>query len=72
MQYILKKKAIRSPTEIICLASSLLIYWAGLQKEEGTKQALEAGAEAMKGAALHFHPTQDAGAVDNGAFLLQQ
>jgi hypothetical protein len=40
MQYILKKKAIRSPTEIICLASSLLVYWAGLQKDEGTKQAL--------------------------------
>jgi hypothetical protein len=50
----------------------LLIYWAGLQKDEGTKQALEAGAEAMKEAALHFHPTQDAGAVDNGVFLLQQ
>jgi hypothetical protein len=66
------KKPIRSPTEIICLASSFLVYWAGLQKDEGAKQALEAGAEAMKEAALHFHPTQDAGAVDNGAILLQQ
>jgi hypothetical protein len=67
-----EKKAIRSPTEIICLASSLMIYyWAGLQKDEGTKQALEAGAEAMKEAALHFHPNQDAGAVDNGVLLLQ-
>jgi hypothetical protein len=71
MQYILKKSN-QSPTEIICLVSSLLIYWAGLQKDEGTKQALEVGAEAMKEAVLHFHPTQDAGAVDNGAFLLQQ
>jgi hypothetical protein len=26
----------------------------------------------MKEAALHFHPTQDAGVVDNGAILLQQ
>jgi mannosylglycoprotein endo-beta-mannosidase len=67
-----EKKAIRSPTEIICLASSLLIYWAGLQKDESTKQALEAGAEAMKETALHFHPSQDAGAVDNGVLLLQQ
>jgi hypothetical protein len=50
----------------------LLIYWAGLQKDEGTKQALESRAEAMKEVAFHFHPTQDAGAVDNGAFLLQQ
>jgi hypothetical protein len=43
-----------------------------LQKDEGTKQALEARAEAMKEAALHFHPNQDAGAVDNGVLLLQQ
>jgi hypothetical protein len=50
----------------------LLIYWAGLQEDKGTKQALEAGAEAMKEVALYFHPTQDAGAVDNGAIFLQQ
>jgi hypothetical protein len=50
----------------------LLVYWAGLQNDEGTKQALEEGAEAMKEAMLHFHPSQDAGAVDNGAIFLQQ
>jgi hypothetical protein len=65
-----EKKSIRSPTEIICLASSFIIYWAGLQKESD-RQALEAGTEAMKEVALHFHPTQEAGAVDNGAVLLQ-
>jgi hypothetical protein len=65
-----EKKSIISPTEIICLASIFIIYWAGLSKESD-KQALEAGAEAMKEATLHFHPTQDAGAVDNGAVLLQ-
>jgi hypothetical protein len=64
-----EKKSVRSPTEITyLLASSFIIYWVGLQKE-GDKQALEAGAEAMKEAALHFHPNQDA--VDNGAILLQ-
>jgi hypothetical protein len=45
---------------------------AGLQNDEGAKQALEAGEEAMKDAALHFHPSQDAGAIDNGAIFLQQ
>jgi hypothetical protein len=66
------KKPIRSPTEIICLASSFIVFWAGLQKDEGARQALEVGAEAMKEVALHFHPTQEAGAVNNGAILLQQ
>ena len=28
-----KKKQIRSPTEVICLASSFATYWAGLQKQ---------------------------------------
>lgn len=32
---------------MVCLASSFIIYWAGLHKE-GEKQVLEAGAEAMK------------------------
>jgi hypothetical protein len=54
-----EKNSVRSPTEIICLASSFIVYWADLQKEEGVKQALEAGAEAMKEA------------IDNGAILLQ-
>jgi hypothetical protein len=51
------------------VASSFIAYRAGLQKES-VKQALEAGAEAMKEAALHFHPPQDTGAVDNGAVRL--
>jgi hypothetical protein len=34
------------------------------------KQALEIGAEAMKNAALHFHPVQDEGATGDGTVLL--
>ncbi|RCV19170.1 hypothetical protein SETIT_3G362800v2 [Setaria italica] len=26
------RKTIKSPTEIVCLASSFIVYWAGLQK----------------------------------------
>jgi hypothetical protein len=47
-------KIIRSPTEIICLASSFISYWEGLQKGND-KESLEAGAEILKKAALHFH-----------------
>jgi hypothetical protein len=65
-----EKKTIKSPTKIVCLASSFIIYWAGLHKE-GEKQVLEAGAEAMKKAAPYFHPTQDAGVVGDGAVLQQ-
>jgi hypothetical protein len=50
-----EKKKIRSPVEIICLASSYLIYWAGLQKDED-KASIEMGAEALKEAALLHHP----------------
>ncbi|RCV39865.1 hypothetical protein SETIT_9G004500v2 [Setaria italica] len=51
-----KGKMTRSPTEIICSASSFLTYWAG--------------AEALKEAALHFHPTE-ATAEDTGMVLIQ-
>ena len=44
-------KKCRSPTEIICLASSFLSYWAGLQKPQG-KLELMMGAEALKNTAL--------------------
>jgi hypothetical protein len=47
-------KCVRSPTEIICLASSLISYWVGLQKDD-TKEVLEADAEMLKNAALAFH-----------------
>jgi hypothetical protein len=50
-----EKKKIRSPVEIICLASSYLNYWAGLQKDED-KTSIEMGAEALKEAALLHHP----------------
>jgi hypothetical protein len=36
------------------MASSFLMYWAGLQKPED-KLNLEAGAAAMKETVLHFH-----------------
>jgi hypothetical protein len=63
-----EKKQVRSPTEIICLPSSFITYWAGLQKEE-TKLNLEMGAEALKEAALHHHhqAEEHAGQIDSGA-----
>jgi hypothetical protein len=60
-------KVVRSPTEIICLASSFIPYWAELQPE-GDRQKLEDGA-ALKEAALHFHP-HEAQAGDTGVVLL--
>ncbi|RCV21769.1 hypothetical protein SETIT_4G164200v2, partial [Setaria italica] len=62
-------KMTRSPTEIICSASSFLIHWAGLQKVED-KENLETGAEALKEAALHFHP-MEATTEDTGVVLIQ-
>jgi len=50
-----EQKKAKSPTEIICSTSSFICYWAGLQKQEDQAE-LEAGAEALKEAALHFHP----------------
>jgi hypothetical protein len=66
-----ERKKIRSPTEIICSASSLLKYWAGLQKGE-EKEMLEAGADTLKNAALHHHPReQEQGESRAGTVLLQ-
>ncbi|RCV36794.1 hypothetical protein SETIT_8G010000v2 [Setaria italica] len=62
-------KQCRSPTGIICLAASFLSYWAGLLKPED-KGDLAAGAEALKAAALHFHP-QEATPEDVGVALIQ-
>jgi hypothetical protein len=50
-----EKKKVRSPTKIICSTSAFFKYWAGLQNEEA-KILLEAGAEALKNAALLHHP----------------
>jgi len=63
-----EKRMISSPTEIICLASSFLSYWAGLQKGSA-KEELETGAEAIKMTAINFHPrdTED----ETGLVLLQ-
>jgi hypothetical protein len=63
------KKKIRSLTEIICSASSMLKYWAGLLQEEG-KTMLETGAEALKEATLLYHP-QEAQEPRTGTVLLQ-
>jgi hypothetical protein len=69
--FALKKKKIRSPIEIICLASSIINYWAGLQKDED-KGILEEGAEALKNAALlHHSQDQDHGEPQAGTVLLQ-
>jgi hypothetical protein len=64
-----EKKPLKSPTEIVCLASSFIMYWAGLH-QEGERLDLEAGAEAMKATALHFHRRRDSGVEDDGAVLL--
>jgi hypothetical protein len=64
-----EKKPIKSPTETMCLASSLIMCWESLHKE-AEKLDLEAGAEALKATALHFHPHRDPGADDDGPVLL--
>ena len=49
----------------VCSASSFISYWAGLQDESG-REELEAGAGALKTAALYFHshdPSEGAGTV---------
>jgi hypothetical protein len=53
------KKIIKSPTEIICLASLFMSYWAGLQNGSD-KETLETGTAALKEAALAFHPQEEA------------
>jgi len=63
-----ERKLISSPTEIICLASSFLSYWAGLQKGSA-KEELEIGAGAVKTAAINFHPQETEG--ETGTVLLQ-
>jgi hypothetical protein len=66
-----EKKKIRSPVEIICLASSVIKYWAGLQKEED-KDILMEGAEALKNATLlHHSQDQEQGEPQAGTVLLQ-
>lgn len=65
------KKTVKSPSEIVCLASSFVSYWAGLHTQ-GAQQDLEEGAAAMREAALHFHQHhQPADQVDAGMVLLQ-
>ena len=62
-----EKKLISSQTEIVCLASSFLNYWAGLQAGQ-SKEELERGAATILKTALHFH-TQVYG-DDTGLVLL--
>ncbi|CAN6179459.1 unnamed protein product [Urochloa humidicola] len=64
-----ESKRINSPTEIVCSIASFVSYWAGLHKQED-KTCLEAGAEALKAIALHFHP-KSAAQEDTGLVLLQ-
>ena len=63
-----EQKIVRSPTKIICLASSFISYWAELQLEEDKKK-LDAGAEALRETALSFH-TREAQAEDAGVVLM--
>lgn len=58
----------RSPTEIICMGL-IVLFWAELQAvEDGA--TLEAGGEALKAAALMFHPPE-APTEDTGMVLLR-
>jgi hypothetical protein len=50
------------------LASSLISYWAGLQKDDA-KEILETGAEMLKNAALTFH-SQMVHQDDHGAGMV--
>jgi hypothetical protein len=49
-----ENKRVKSPTEIVCMMCSFLIYWAGLLTEEWKHQVIQ-GAEAVKKAAIFFH-----------------
>jgi hypothetical protein len=65
------KKIIKSPTEIICLASLFMSYWAGLQNGSD-KETLETGTAALKEEALAFHPQEEAHEeLGAGVVLLQ-
>jgi hypothetical protein len=68
-QFVLIKKSIKSPNEIICLASPFISYWSGLHKQEDN-QDLEDGAQALKEAAIHIHHQQTAGASVPGLAML--
>ena len=52
-----EQKSIKSPTEIVCMSSSFICYWSGLQKTEDRAE-IEAGAEVLKESALSFHPRE--------------
>lgn len=65
-----ENKKCRSPTEIICSASSFILYWLGLQNPDD-KLALEVGAEKLKNTALVFHPQEASTNNDAGLVLLQ-
>ena len=53
IQCVSTKKRIKTPTEIVCMICSFLIYWAGMLND-GLKQQVVQGAEAVKMAALLF------------------
>jgi hypothetical protein len=56
-------------TEIICLICSLLVYWAGLQKQKAAAQ-MEHGAAVLKSAALHFHQQVHQDEGDNNTLAI--
>lgn len=53
----LRKKLIRSPTEIVCYTCVFLNYWAGLQKATD-KQAVEGRASVLQQNSLEVHFTR--------------
>jgi len=57
-------KRVKTPTELVCLISSTISYWAGLQKEAMSAQ-MEYGAEVLKKTALRFHQHERMDGGDN-------
>ena len=49
-----KEKRVKSPTDIVCMMCSFLIYWAGLLKS-GLQQQVVQSVEVVKDIALHLH-----------------
>jgi hypothetical protein len=50
----LDQKKVKSPTEIVCMICSFIVYWAGLFKDEMEAQIVQR-AGVIKEAALFFH-----------------
>ena len=67
-QYLFRFFFTKSPTKIVCLASSFMSFWAELQ-DGGNVKVLEDGAEVLKATALLSIPRCRKMVVQVGLFL---